>query len=232
VPERLVLWDVDGTLLRAGGVAGRLYTDAIERVVGRPPVLEGVSMSGKTDPQIGLELLATLGLDVREGQAHLPLVLRHLEDGLAAAVDVLRERGTVLPGVRDVLAGLAEAGVAQTVLTGNTVANAATKLAAFDLDAALDLEVGAYGSDDADRLRLVPVALQRQHRRRGWAVRPEQVWVVGDTANDLACARAGGVRCLLVATGTTPIEELAALEPDAVRPDLSDVDEVVALLRH
>ena len=77
---------------------------------------------------------------------------------------------------------------------------------------------------------LLTAAFCRMFARRGWRVAPEHVWVVGDTANDLACARAGGVRCLLVGTGTTPLAELEALEPDAVRADLSDVDAVVALL--
>jgi phosphoglycolate phosphatase-like HAD superfamily hydrolase len=77
---------------------------------------------------------------------------------------------------------------------------------------------------------LVPIALERARRLRGLDVDAADTWVVGDTANDLACARAGGARCLLVATGRSSVEELAALEPDAVLADLSDVDAAVRIL--
>ena len=221
---RFVLWDIDGTLVRAGQVAADVFASAVEHAVGRHPGAHGVRMGGKTDPQIALEILAAMGVET--GEDHLPLVLGRLESELAAAVEVMREHGRVLPGVRDVLARLHdEPGVVQSVLTGNTAANAATKLAAFDLDRWLDLEVGAFGSDNADRLALVPVALARA----GGRFRPDDVWVVGDTVHDLACARTGGARCALVRTGARP-HELDGADADAVLDDLSDVDSVVKLL--
>jgi phosphoglycolate phosphatase-like HAD superfamily hydrolase len=230
--ERLVLWDIDGTLVRAGKVASEIFTVAVEHAVGRHPGEHGVLMSGKTDPQIALEILAGMGLDATEGEHHLPLVVDRLEQELAAAVELIRSRGRVLPGVAEMLAALdGDSGVAQSVLTGNTAANAATKLAALGLDHWLDLEIGAYGSDDRDRCALVPVALERAASLRGWSLDAEDVWVVGDTANDLACARAGGARCLLVGTGHTPVETLVGLGADAVLDDLSDTDAVVKLLR-
>jgi phosphoglycolate phosphatase-like HAD superfamily hydrolase len=233
MPSRLVLWDIDGTLVRAGQLGADVFASAVEHAVGRHPGDHGVLMGGKTDPQIALEILAGMGIDGREGGGHLPLVLDRLEAELADAVELMREKGRVLPGVLEVLAALhaEHLGVAQSVLTGNTAANAATKVAAFGLDRWLDLEVGAYGSDNSDRLTLVPVALQRAADLRGWALAPGQVWVVGDTRHDLACARAGGARCLLVGTGFTPIEELRSLAAEAVLDDLSDVDAVVRLLR-
>ncbi|HVF75953.1 MAG TPA: haloacid dehalogenase-like hydrolase [Acidimicrobiales bacterium] len=221
---RLVLWDIDGTLVRAGQVAADVFSLAVEHAVGRHPGAHGVRMGGKTDPQIALEILASMGIDT--GDDHLPLVLGRLEAELAKAVELMREAGTVLPGVRDVLARLHdEPGLVQTVLTGNTAANAATKLAAFDLDRWLDLEIGAFGSDNPDRLALVPVALARA----GGRFRPDEVWVVGDTVHDLACARAGGGRCALVRTGARPYE-LDGVDADAVLDDLSDVESVVKLL--
>lgn len=221
---RLVLWDIDGTLVRAGQVAADVFASAVEHAVGRHPGAHGVRMGGKTDPQIALEILA--GMGVETGEHHLPIVLGRLEADLAGAVDLMRQAGTVLPGVAEVLACLhGEPGVAQTVLTGNTAANAATKLAAFELDQWLDLKIGAFGSDNPDRLALVPVALERA----GGRFRPDEVWVVGDTVHDLACARAGGVRCVLVRTGARP-HELDGIDADAVLDDLSDVDAVVKLL--
>ncbi|MGH9091382.1 MAG: haloacid dehalogenase-like hydrolase, partial [Acidimicrobiales bacterium] len=212
---RLVLWDVDGTLVDAGGIGAEVFDDAIERVLGvRPPTR--VRMSGKTDPQIVGEYLALM--EVAEPRGHVVPVLDELVVALAAAEQAIRERGRVLPGVARVLAGLAEEGtVVQTVLTGNVAPNAAVKLGAFGLQRWLDLEIGAYGSDHADRELLVPVALERAARLRGRTFAPGDVWVVGDAPADLACARAGGARCLLVATGRAGYHELAALRPDAVR---------------
>ncbi len=227
-----MLWDVDGTLVRAGGIATEAFALAVEHAVGRHPGEHGVHMGGKTDPQIALEILAGMGLDAGQDEHHLPLVVERLEAELAEAVAVIREKGEVLPGVPAILAALHDdPDVAQSVLTGNTATNAATKLAAFDLDSWLHLEIGAYGSDDRDRRALVPIALQRAAELRGWVLTAGEVWVVGDTPNDLCCARAGGARCMLVGTGKVPVEELSALEPDAVLDDLSDVDAVLKLLR-
>jgi phosphoglycolate phosphatase-like HAD superfamily hydrolase len=217
---------------RIGPTGASIFDVAIERVLGRHPGPHGVRMSGKTDPQIALEILVGSGLAEAEADEHLPEVVRHLESELAALEAEVRARGRVLPGVVDVLTALAsEPSVHQSLVTGNLRANAAVKLDAFDLLPLVDLETGAYGSDDADRLRLVPIALGRADRLRGVDVDRARTWVVGDTPRDLACAREGGVRCLLVATGGTSREELAACAPDALLDDLTDTAGVVAILR-
>ena len=230
--ERLVLWDVDGTLLRGGPVSKDVFDRAVEHVLGRHPGDHGVLMSGKTDPQIALEILMAGEMAEDDGRRHVPTILERLETELADAAHLLREGGRVMPGIEDVLRRLHDdPAVHQSLLTGNIAGNAAVKVAAFGLDRWLDLEIGAYGSDHHDRTTLVPIALERARRLRGIEVRPHDVWVVGDTPLDLACARAAGARCLLVATGRLPVDELEAAGPDAVLPDLADVDRVVALLR-
>ena len=227
-----MLWDVDGTLLRSNGVAQRAFDLAAEHVLGRPPGEHEVRMSGKTDPLIALEILLFAGLSDEEARELLPKVVERLEAELAEARELVREQGYVMPGVETVLAELHDdAWVVQSVLTGNTAANAAVKLEAFALDRWLDLEVGAFGSDDPDREQLVPIALDRVRRLRGHDLGPEDVWVVGDTPRDLACARAGGARCLLVATGRFSFDELDAEDADELLPDLTDTDRVVKLLR-
>ncbi|MGH9153282.1 MAG: HAD family hydrolase [Acidimicrobiales bacterium] len=229
---RLVLWDVDGTLLRTNGVAQRAFDVAAEHVLGRRPGPHEVRMSGKTDPLIALEILLFAGLAEEEARRLLRRVVERLEAELEGARDLVREQGHVMAGVEALLAGLHDdPRVTQSVLTGNTASNAAVKLEAFALDRWIDVDVGAFGSDDSDREQLVPVALDRVRRLRGRDLGPEQVWVVGDTPRDLACARAGGARCLLVATGRFPIEELEAEEPDEVLPDLTDTEAVLKLLR-
>ena len=228
---RLVLWDVDGTLVHAGDAAVRAFDVAVERVIGRPAGAHGVRMSGKTDPQIALEILEFAQVAAAEAHEHLPLVLEHLESELTAAVHHLQEHGRVMPGVVELLTRLHVAhGVVSSVLTGNIEPNGRRKVAAFGLDRWLDLDVGAYGSDDHDRNNLVPVALAKLTSRRATSVRPADVWVVGDTPRDLECARAGGARCLLVGTGRFRTEELRALGPDAAVDDLADVDAMYDLL--
>ncbi len=229
--RRLVLWDVDGTLLSAGAAARDVFDQAVAAVVGRDPGGHGVSMSGKTDPQIALEILASLALSEPDARRHLPAVLGALEGRLEHAVELIRNDGSVHPGVVEVLARLdADPEVLQSVLTGNLAANARLKLGAFGLDRWLDLEVAATGSDDHDRTNLVPVALQKVAARYGRRLDPSDVWVVGDTPLDLACARTGGARCLLVATGRPTLEELSGLGADAVVPDLADVERAVRIL--
>jgi len=103
-------------------------------------------------------------------------------------------------------------------------------LDAYGLAGWLDLEIGAYGSDDEDRNTLVPVAVRRFEQKFQREIGSDDVWVVGDTPRDLACALAGGARCLLVATGDYPIAELQAMDADCVLPDLADVSAVLDAL--
>jgi phosphoglycolate phosphatase len=188
-------------------------------------------MSGKTDPEIAMEIMAALDIAEDEANRYLPLVLEGLIRELEAAVDTIREHGRILPGVLELLPRLHRPPeIVQSVLTGNLAPNAALKVKAFGLERWLDLEVGAYGSDDRDRTVLVPVAMAKAEERYGHRFDPQEVWVVGDTPRDLECARAGGARCLLAGTGRYSFEELEGLGADAVVRDLTDVDSVYALL--
>lgn len=224
--RRLVLFDIDGTLVRAGPIGAAVFDSALEAVLGRPPEVS-VRMSGKTDPQIAREYLDLMNAD----PDHLPGVLSRLEKELASAADQLAEDGTALPGAAELLSLLAgDDRVISSVLTGNIAPNAVVKLSAFGLDPHLDLEVGAYGSDHADRRVLVPVALRRVAQRRGAELASGEVWVVGDTPRDLECAQAAGAHCVLVATGRYTVDELEDLGADAVLHGFEPVGETLALL--
>jgi phosphoglycolate phosphatase len=228
---RLLLWDVDGTLIRGGGVGSEAINRAAAAVVGKPIVGLPVVMHGKTDPQILTELLVAGEIAEHVIPELLPAAIAETERLLALAEADLRRRGAVIAGVAEVLARLATvAGVRQTLVTGNLMANAVLKLEAFDLTRYFDVEVGAYGTDHADRNELVPLALERVEQLRGECYLPGEVWVIGDTPGDLACARAAGVRCLLVATGQISISQLVALDADAVLADLTNTHEVVQIL--
>ena len=226
--RRLILWDIDGTIITSRGVGRRVMEEAAAAVAGLAEVPQ-IVMSGKTDPQILREIFTAAELAADHIDALLPEAMVAAEAALAAAEEELRANGSVLPGVEELLERLdATDGVRQTLLTGNLTANAAVKVGAFGLTHLFDAEIGAYGTDHADRLELVPIALERAQRFRGEVYAPDEVWVIGDTPNDLACARAGGVRCLLVGTGGQ--EGLEALGADAVLADLSDVDRALAVL--
>src|SRR4051794_19302029 len=156
MPDRLLLWDIDGTLIRGGPIAGEAFAIAVERALGRHPGEHGVQMGGKTDPQIAREILMVAGVAAAEVEGHVATVVSHLEEELAAAEELLRRDGRVLPGVFELLPRLQAApGVVQSLLTGNTAANAAVKLAAFGLGQWIDVDVAAVGGGDAGRLWLV-----------------------------------------------------------------------------
>jgi phosphoglycolate phosphatase len=224
---RFVLWDIDGTLLRTPGVGMAALHRAIKRVTGRTP-METLPYAGLLDRNIALLHLEALGAD---GQARVEAVLAAFLEELEASKSELVEKGYLMPGVVEILSRLSRTGeTLQTVVTGNLRGNAVLKLASFGLDHWLDLDVGAYSDDGRDRHELVPVALRRASELRNRRFRLDEVWVVGDTHHDLACARAAGVRCLLVETGWEPLPESARAEADAVLPDLSDVDTVLKVI--
>ena len=229
MPERLILWDLDGTLARTGGVGAEAFGTAVETLYGVPAAGHGVTLAGKTDPQIAREILTALDLH-DSGDSRLSALLEETERLVAAGRDRIRERGEVLPGVLELLEALHHRpGVVQTLLTGNTAANAAVKLGAFDLQHWLDVDVGAYGSDNHDRNALVDVAVARVEGRYG-PVDRRHVWVIGDTPLDAACARAGGVRCLLVASGFASRDALDLAGADHVVDDVTDTAAILALL--
>lgn len=228
--RRLVLFDVDGTLVRAGDVGPSSFDRAVEAVLGCAPA-ERPHMAGKTDGQIVGEYLEALGVarDPRTVEAVLEALGVALAE--ADARGEIRSGGVALPGVADLLQRLfGDDRVLSSLLTGNVAPNAKLKTAAFGLDGWLDFDSAAYGSDHHDRDCLVPIALERSKAAHGVTFDPVDVWVVGDTPRDLACARAGGARCLLVATGGYSYSELAELGADAVFVDLSDTDAVQEVL--
>jgi phosphoglycolate phosphatase-like HAD superfamily hydrolase len=231
-PRRVILWDVDGTLLSAGPIGRDAFFAGAGDALGREVVDDGsVHMSGKTDPLIALEILERAGVHGDDARDALPVVLEGLTRNLAGGRHRIPAEGRLHAGVAEVLERLhAEPDVVQTVVSGNLAVNARIKVAAFGLERFLDLDVGAYGSDDPDRDRLVPIAMERVRERYGYAPAPGEAWVIGDTARDLACARAAGARCLLVATGRIAFHDLEPLGAEGVRTDLSDAAAVAGIL--
>jgi phosphoglycolate phosphatase len=228
--HRLILWDIDGTLLYTGS-AGRQALELGAARVADLPAVPSVRMSGKTDPQIVNDILVAAGVSAHDTVDLIPAVLAEAELLLESWSSRMAVEGSVHPGVRDLLAGLdAIAGVRQTLVTGNVYPNALCKVRAFGLDGFFDVEVGAYGTDHHERDRLVPICLDRVRERRGETYTSSEVWVIGDTPNDLSCARAAGVRCLLVGTGGGGFAAVEALGADAAVRDLGATGWLLELL--
>jgi phosphoglycolate phosphatase-like HAD superfamily hydrolase len=216
----LVLWDVDGTLVRTAGHGRYAFEEAFETVVGRTP--EPVDYAGRTDKQIALMMLA--GED-----EHLGRVLEELEGALDLRKEAMRDEGYAYPGVAEVLEALhGRDDVIQSLLTGNIKANAIVKVSAFGLERWLDLEVGAYGSDPhEERSDLVAVARRRAADKYS---DPTGAVLVGDTPLDVRAAHDAGARAVAVATGFADPETLRASRPDAYLEDFSDTAAAVAAI--
>lgn len=223
----LVLWDIDRTLLFAGGVDKQVWRDACQQLTGQPPRDLGMT-SGRTDPEILLHALQQCGVDEPEAERLLPDALRLEADLLADRVDQLRAHGHALPGAAAALAALAAApNTTQTVLTGNVRRNAELKLATFGLDSHLDLDIGAFGSDSAHRPALVVIARERAAEIRAITVADTDTVVIGDSLRDVAAAHANGARMVAVGTGRTSLDELAQAGADFTLPNLANTDAVL-----
>jgi phosphoglycolate phosphatase len=224
---KLVLFDIDGTLVLTGGAGLRAMNRASEEIVGHSEALDGIPVAGRTDWIILQDMLARIGRELDEelfGRLR-DRYLQHLRD------EILKPgRGVkaVMPGVRQLLEELTPSdGVFLGLLTGNFEAGARIKLEHFDLWR--HFRCGAFGDDAADRNALVPIAVERA-RAKGLSV-PGQIFVVGDTPHDVACALAVGAVPIGVATGGSPVDELRESGAEIVFENLADTRAVLKVLQ-
>jgi phosphoglycolate phosphatase-like HAD superfamily hydrolase len=222
---RLVLFDIDGTLLSAGGISARALAATLYETFGTEGAAGSYDYSGKTDPQIVRELMRGAGFAEAEIEARMPAAL----DGYRARLLAwLRpEDVAAKPGVGPLLEALAaEPRVTLGLLTGNLEPCARAKLAPLGVNRYFAF--GAYGSDHEDRYRLPTVALKRGRSVVGVAFEGADLVIVGDSVHDVLCGRGLGVRAVAVATGKTPPKRLAEVAPDAL---LEDFGETTAAVR-
>lgn len=221
-PTRLIVFDIDGTLISTRGLGAEALTHAVREVFGVPEPFKNYSMAGRTDPQILREALGAAGVPPERIRRDLSRALARHEAILTA---LFRERpaGHLMPGIRPLLDRLrADFRWGLGLLTGNVRHGARVKLSHFNI---WDyFAFGAYGDDDEDRNALPAVVLRRAREALGVSFDPRDVYVVGDTVRDIACARAGGMKAVAVATGGDRYETLEALKPDFLFRSFEDVD--------
>ena len=224
---RLILFDIDGTLVLTGGAGGRAMVRAFQEVFGFSNGLGSISMAGRTDAWIVRQMLAEHG--IADAGADLQRFLDVYLGCLATEVLQPNVDKRVLPGVRSLLDLLAvRDDVYLALLTGNYRRGAEIKLEHFDLWRYFS--AGAYGDHSHDRNGLLWTAMANVEAAGGPRVRPSEVVVIGDTPLDVAVAVAGGARSLGVATGSFDVDTLLESGADAALPDLSDAEAVLRAL--
>lgn len=226
MPRKLVLFDIDGTILLTSGAGRRAIGAAMAHLVG-DAAFDQVRFDGKTDPQIVSELLTAAGHD----DPHAPERI----DGVLGGYVALLERELahpdtqtrLLPGITELLDAMeAHEDVVLGLLTGNVAHGAVLKLKAAGIDPAR-FAVGAYGSDAARRPDLPPIAVRRAVPFFGREPGGHDVVIIGDTPSDVRCGESVGARAVAVATGSFSPAELAAAGAHAVFDDLRDTAAVM-----
>lgn len=229
--SRLLLFDIDGTLVDTDGAGREALRRALRSVFGETGPIDDFDFHGRTDPAIVRGLMREAGRREEEIEERLENLWASYLRALPEELERRRRRGRVsaCPGVLALLGSLAEdPGFTPALVTGNVAAGAWHKLDAADL--AHHFAFGAFGSDSARREDLPPLALRRAARQLGREFVAADAVVIGDTPEDVRCARASGIRAVAVATGRHGPGQLAEHHPDHVFSDLSDTSAVIDVL--
>jgi len=225
--RRLVLFDIDGTLVNTGRAGADAMTMAFAELYRIADGFAGIRMSGKTDRLILQEALDNHRLPLEDGAFDVfhARYLFHLRHTLQEPARPRR----LMPGLPHLLEALeTHTDVLVGLLTGNVARGAQLKLESFDLWRYFRL--GAYGDDASDRNALVPIAQSRARTLLGHSFSPTQIVVIGDTPRDIRCAQVHGARAVAVATGSYSLAELQQHGPDHCFRDLGDMQAVLSVL--
>lgn len=217
---RLILFDIDGTLLRDGIAAKIAFGRALRDTYQTSGPIEGFRFAGMTDPECVTEIMRLAGVEER-------IILARREECLRRYVELLEleirehQDAHLYPGVRELLERLNKLDhVLVGLLTGNVLRGAQLKLRRWNLEPYF--RFGAFGDDHENRSVLAQIALDKARVLSGRAFSGAETTVIGDTPKDVACARAIGARAVAVATGPIGREALAACDPDALLDSFAD----------
>jgi len=223
--KRLLLFDIDGTLIHSGGAGVQALISAFRERFGITDDLRGIEIAGMTDSGIVASILK---------KYNIPATTENVSAFLDSYVHFLslelpRREGKLLPGVLELLEKLkSRRHVVLALLTGNVSRGAQLKLEHYGVWHFF--EFGAFADDHQDRNRLGSFARARARERHGREFSASQIDVIGDTPRDIACGKAIGARTIAVATGKWSRQQLAEHQPDFLIDDLSDVDGVIHTL--
>lgn len=211
------LFDIDGTLIDAGGAGQAAMEQSLAEEFGATGPVSGISTAGRTDRAIAMDLFKFHGIEFSDDRWQ-----RYLKSYFRLLPDSLKSRpGMILPGVPELLQNLAgRENLKLGLLTGNFAEGAKLKLAHYGLSQ--HFTVGGFGDEHLDRddvARMAWQLVQAHHPH----VELDRVWVIGDTPSDIRCARAIGAKVLAVATGIFSPQELEPHQPDLLLDDLKDV---------
>ncbi len=215
--EKLLLWDIDGTLVWTGKAGEVAMNRALQDVFGTEGDIQAVDYAGRTDRWIFKAMMNHYGFGEDPAKIH-----DYMEAYLTALQEELpRRQGEVLGGVLEILEWVAQQPhLHQGLLTGNLTRGAEMKLTHYDIWHFF--EFGAFADDSEIRNDLGPVALQRAMEHAGATFAPHDVYIIGDTPHDIACGKVIGAKTIAVATGKFSIDELQQHDPDYSLPTLSD----------
>lgn len=220
------LFDIDGTLVLTGGAGLFAFAETFAEEFGVPELSREVPFAGQSDRGIAGNLFLAHGIENTQAnweRFHTGYVAR-IEDHLH------RRKGMVLPGVLELIGRLEQLGdVHIGLLTGNVAAAAEIKLRYYNLWERFAF--GGFGDDHPDRNDIAAAAVARAREHHGSQAREERVVVIGDTPNDVRCARSVDAFAVAVPTGHTPAKELAAAGPDLLVETLEDSDAIVEFFR-
>ena len=223
--KRLLLFDIDGTLIHSGGAGVRALKSAFKERFGVADDLHGIEIAGMTDSGIVVSILKRN--DIPATNENIGAFLDSYVHFLS--LELPRRKGKLLPGVLDLLEKLkSRPQLVLGLLTGNVSRGARLKLEHYGVWHFF--EFGAFADDHQDRNRLGSFARARAKEKHGREFSPSQIDVIGDTPRDIACGKAIGARTIAVATGTWSREELAKYQPDFLIDDLSDVEGLIHTL--
>lgn len=230
---RILLWDIDGTLIRSARLGGyKEYTiPVLEEIFGTSGRLEDMQVSGMTDLQIVLEALRDAGISQDEILGQAEVLVSRLTEEARKITGNGKKFFEVIPGVRETLETLAtQPRYKSALLTGNIKPMAELKMELVGLDQFFTLP-GAFGEESHNRRDLPARAAERIRAHLQLDLTPEQFIVIGDTPNDIDCARHFGARAVAVGTGRMfSADEILACKPDALLPDLTDTALVLNIL--
>jgi len=224
-PRKLLLWDIDGTILHTGKAGETALGYAMQKLHGVSRGLQGLEIAGRTDKWIVEQLLARDGFP--HGEREIARFLDVYVEQLAE--ELPRRQGGLHPGISGILEEAhRRPDLVQGLLTGNIEKGARLKLSRYGVNHYF--EFGAFADDSSIRNELGPHAKRRARDRHGEEFPPERIYIIGDTPHDVACARAIGAKAIAVATGGFSFGQLEACGADAVFADLAHPERFFKLM--